>query len=71
MSTVCRRAASKAVIAVEELPPLLAIRAAVEAGSFHTDPHVLSRGEVETALVAAVNVLEGEIEIGGQEHSSA
>lgn len=64
----CRLAAEKAVVEIEELPPLLGIAAAVEAGSFHTDPHVLSRGEVEVGLKDSPEVLEGEFSFGGQEH---
>lgn len=64
----CRLAAEKAVVEIEEMPPLLGISAAVEAGSFHTDPHVLSRGDVEAGLKESPMILEGEFSFGGQEH---
>ncbi|MEM9481209.1 MAG: xanthine dehydrogenase molybdopterin binding subunit [Verrucomicrobiota bacterium] len=53
---------------IEPLEPLLGIEAAIEANSFHTDPHVLERGDVDAALANAPHVLEGTVEIGGQDH---
>ncbi|MEK7953003.1 xanthine dehydrogenase molybdopterin binding subunit [Luteolibacter soli] len=64
----CRIAAEKAVIEVDELPPLLGISQAIAANSFHTDPHVLGRGDVETGLKESTHLLEGEFSFGGQEH---
>ncbi|MCW1922276.1 xanthine dehydrogenase molybdopterin binding subunit [Luteolibacter arcticus] len=64
----CRLAAEKAVIEIDELPPLLGIPSAIEADSFHTDPHVLARGDVETGLKESPHLLEGEFGFGGQEH---
>ncbi len=64
----CRLAAEKAVVTVTERPPLLGIAAAVAAGSFHTEPHVLGRGEVEVGLEESPEHLEGEFSFGGQEH---
>ena len=64
----CRIAAAKAVIEFDERPPVLGIRAALEADSFHTDPHVLGRGDVEQGIADAGLMLEGEFAFGGQEH---
>ena len=50
------------------LPPLIGVRAAITAGSFHAPPHELVRGDVSAALAAAPYSLEGEFEFGGQEH---
>ncbi|MBC7979336.1 MAG: xanthine dehydrogenase molybdopterin binding subunit [Armatimonadetes bacterium] len=65
---LCRLAAEKVVVEVMELEPIIGIAAAMGAGSFHTDPRVLERGDVVKALEAAEFVMEGELEIGGQEH---
>jgi len=64
----CRIAADKAEVEIDELPPILGIKAALEADSFHTDPHVLSRGNAAEALQQSPRVLEGEFSFGGQEH---
>ncbi|RYD48264.1 MAG: xanthine dehydrogenase, partial [Verrucomicrobiaceae bacterium] len=64
----CRLAAEKTAIEIDELPPLLGIAEAIAADSFHTDPHVLSRGDVETGLKESQHLLEGEFGFGGQEH---
>ncbi|QJE96065.1 xanthine dehydrogenase molybdopterin binding subunit [Luteolibacter luteus] len=64
----CRIAAAKVEIEIEELPPILGVKAAIEADSFHTDPHVLSRGDVGESLARSPQVLEGEFSFGGQEH---
>ena len=64
----CRAAA--ALVEVDYLPlvPLLGVPAAIAAGSFHSEPHVLERGDVAAALAAAPHRLEGIFEFGGQEH---
>ena len=64
----CRIAAAKAVVKIEELPPILGVKAAIEADSFHTEPHVLARGNAGDALGTAEHLLEGEFSFGGQEH---
>ncbi|MGJ8725170.1 MAG: xanthine dehydrogenase molybdopterin binding subunit [Roseibacillus sp.] len=62
-----RLAAEKIIIETIPLPPLLGIPAAVEAESFHTDPHILGRGDVEQGLKDAPHQLSGTLEVGGQE----
>ncbi|MCW1912838.1 xanthine dehydrogenase molybdopterin binding subunit [Luteolibacter sp. GHJ8] len=64
----CRLAAEKVVVEIEELKPILGIEAALAADSFHTDPHVLARGDVKTGLGAAARMIEGTFAFGGQEH---
>jgi xanthine dehydrogenase molybdopterin binding subunit/xanthine dehydrogenase small subunit len=64
----CRLAAAKAVIEIDELPPLLGIAQAIAADSFHTDPHVLARGDAEAGLKESPLLLDGEFGFGGQEH---
>jgi xanthine dehydrogenase molybdopterin binding subunit/xanthine dehydrogenase small subunit len=64
----CRRAARLVEIEVEPLPAILGVRAAIEAQSFHTEPHVIARGDAGAAIAKAPERLSGEIEIGGQEH---
>ncbi|HEU4534978.1 MAG TPA: molybdopterin cofactor-binding domain-containing protein, partial [Polyangiaceae bacterium] len=64
----CRAAAAKVEVDYEPLPAVLGVRAAIEANSFHTTPHVIRRGDADAAIAAAPHRLEGELEIGGQEH---
>ncbi|RYE94707.1 MAG: xanthine dehydrogenase molybdopterin binding subunit, partial [Myxococcales bacterium] len=63
-----RRAAALVQVDYEPLPPVLGLREAIAQGSYHTQPHVIRRGDVEAALAASPHRLEGEIDIGGQEH---
>lgn len=64
----CRQAAEKVVVEYEPLEPLLSLRQAIESGSFHSAPNVIRRGDCEQALATAPLTLEGELELGGQEH---
>ncbi len=63
-----RRAAAKVVVEYEPLAPVLGLRQAIAAGSYHTDPHVIARGDVDAALAASPRRLAGELDVGGQEH---
>ncbi|HEX4631481.1 MAG TPA: xanthine dehydrogenase molybdopterin binding subunit [Chthoniobacterales bacterium] len=65
---LCRAAASKVVVEYEPLPPIFAIEEAIDAGSFHSDPHFIRRGDVSSALENAPKSLEGELSLGGQDH---
>jgi xanthine dehydrogenase molybdopterin binding subunit/xanthine dehydrogenase small subunit len=65
---LCRQAADKVVVTYEPLPAVLGIRDAIAKESFHTEPHVIRRGDIDDALATSENRLGGEIEIGGQEH---
>ncbi len=64
----CRQAAALVEVEYEVLPAVVGIPAALEAGSFLTDPHTLTRGDCAVALAAAPLRLDGEFSFGGQEH---
>ena len=64
----CRAAAALVEVDYEPLPAVIGLPAAIVAGSYHTEPHALKRGDVGTALATAPARLEGEFEFGGQEH---
>ena len=64
-----RKAVRLAKIEYEALPAILTIDEAMAARShFEDGPRVYSKGDAAAALGAAKNVIEGSIEIGGQEH---
>ncbi len=63
-----KMAALKVRVDVTPLTPILTIEQAIEAKSFHTEPGVIARGDVESALRSAPHVEEGELFMGGQEH---
>jgi xanthine dehydrogenase molybdopterin binding subunit/xanthine dehydrogenase small subunit len=65
---LCRAAAAQVVVEYEPLPPIFTIEEAIEAGSFHTEPHFIRRGEAASALANAPRTLEGELSFGGQDH---
>ncbi|MDD5140226.1 MAG: xanthine dehydrogenase molybdopterin binding subunit [Verrucomicrobiales bacterium] len=64
----CRAAAEKVVVEYEPLAPILTLRDAVAKGSFHNEPNFIRRGDSVKGLSAAPLVIEGEFELGGQEH---
>jgi xanthine dehydrogenase molybdopterin binding subunit/xanthine dehydrogenase small subunit len=64
----CRAAAALVEVEYEPLPALVGIPAAIAAGSYHTEPHTLTRGDCAAALAAAPAKVEGEFSFGGQEH---
>lgn len=64
----CRRAAAKVKVGYEPLPAILGAREAVAKDSFHTQPHVIARGDADAALAKSPHRLAGDFEIGGQEH---
>ncbi|MFM2152141.1 MAG: xanthine dehydrogenase molybdopterin binding subunit [Pseudomonadota bacterium] len=63
-----REAARLVDVEYELLEPLLDLHEAIRRESFHSDPHVMRRGDVEAALAAAPHRFSGEVENGGQEH---
>ncbi len=64
-----RRAARLGRAEIAELPAILTIEDALAAGAHFDDgPRIWSRGDAEAAIAAAAHVIEGRIEIGGQEH---
>lgn len=62
------RAAVAAVeVEMEALPPILTIDEAIAADSFLGETRVIARGDLEAGFAEADAVIEGELEIGGQE----
>jgi xanthine dehydrogenase large subunit len=64
----CRAAAEKVVVEYEPLPPVLTLQQALAEKRFHNEPNFIRRGDTETSLASAPLTLEGEFELGGQEH---
>ncbi|HEY4118187.1 MAG TPA: xanthine dehydrogenase molybdopterin binding subunit [Byssovorax sp.] len=64
----CKAAAKLVEVDYEPLPAILGARAAAEADSFHTTPHVIRRGDARRAVEESPFVVRGELDIGGQEH---
>jgi xanthine dehydrogenase large subunit len=62
------RARKAAVVEMETLPPLFTIDEAIAAGAFLGTPRKIERGDVAAGFAAAEEVVEGVLEIGGQEH---
>nr|WP_240787039.1 xanthine dehydrogenase molybdopterin binding subunit [Ramlibacter rhizophilus] len=63
-----RRAARLVKLDIEALPAVLDVRAAHAAQSYVLPPVVVRRGEPEAALTASAHRLQGQLEVGGQEH---
>ncbi len=64
-----RKAARLGRITYEELPALLTIDQALAADSrFESGPRIWSRGDAAAAIAIAPRMIEGTMEIGGQEH---
>jgi len=64
-----RKAARLAKVEYEELEPILTIEQVLAADSrFEDGPRIYEKGDVETALARATHIIEGRIEMGGQEH---
>ena len=64
-----RRAARLGKVTCRELPALLTVDEALAAGSrFESGPVIWSRGDAGAAIAAAAHVVEGRMEVGGQEH---
>ncbi|MFY2507547.1 xanthine dehydrogenase molybdopterin binding subunit [Vibrio pectenicida] len=65
---IARKAAQAAIIEYQPLPPLLDVKQALEQKQFVTESHQQKRGSSKNALKQAKHIIEGELEIGGQEH---
>jgi xanthine dehydrogenase large subunit len=65
---ICRAAAALVEVDYEPLDPVVSIPQAIAQGSYHTEPHVLTRGDCDPALAASPHRLAGEFSFGGQEH---
>ncbi|MEZ8824618.1 xanthine dehydrogenase molybdopterin binding subunit [Vibrio amylolyticus] len=65
---LARKAAQAAIIEYEALPPILDVKEALAKKSFVTESHQQKRGDSDKALASAKHVIEGDLDIGGQEH---
>ena len=63
-----RAAAAKARVAYEDLPPLVDIAAAREAGSVIEPAQTMARGDAGAAIAAAPKRVSGALAVGGQDH---
>ncbi|MBF2001021.1 MAG: xanthine dehydrogenase molybdopterin binding subunit [Synechococcales cyanobacterium M58_A2018_015] len=63
-----REGAARVIVEYEPLVPILSIREAIAADSFHVPLQVFRRGEAATALESADYSLSGEVEMNGQDH---
>ncbi len=63
-----RRAARQVQIDIDPLPAWLDARAAHAAQSYVLPPVVVRRGAADSALTASRHRLDGQLEVGGQEH---
>jgi len=64
----CKQAARAVVVEYAPLDAIADIRQAIAASSYHTQPHVIRRGDCDAALRTSPHTLSGELDIGGQEH---
>ncbi len=67
-AALCRKAAALVEVEYAELPALLTVRDAVQAGAFLSEPHTIRRGEPDAALAAAPVRFSGEVFTGAQDH---
>ncbi len=65
---LARRAAAAVQVEVEPLPAVLTVREALAAEQWVLPPMLMQRGDPTPALAAAPRRLQGEIEVGGQDH---
>lgn len=63
-----RKAAHAAIVEYEALPAILDVKEALAKKHFVTESHQQKRGDSAKALAKAKHIIEGELEIGGQEH---
>ncbi|OLT21681.1 xanthine dehydrogenase molybdopterin binding subunit [Ornithinimicrobium sp. CNJ-824] len=63
-----RRGAAAVRVDYEPLPAILTLPEAIAAGSFQGAQPTLRRGDVEAGLARSAHVLDGELEMAGQEH---
>ncbi len=63
-----RRAARLVQTDIEPLPAVLTVQQALEQELYVLPPVTVRRGDAASALAAAPHVMEGTLEVGGQEH---
>jgi len=62
-------AARRAVkVQMQDLPPIFSIDEAIAANSYFGSPRLIQRGNLEEGFAAADHIIEGTLDIGGQEH---
>jgi xanthine dehydrogenase large subunit len=62
------KAARAVKLDIEELEPVLDVEAAHAAGLYVIPPQTVQDGDVDAALAGAERVIEGRLDIGGQDH---
>jgi xanthine dehydrogenase large subunit len=67
-ATLARKAAQAVEVEYEELPAITSLEAAIAAGAWLSEPHLIARGDVEGELGRAALLLEGEVRSGAQDH---
>ena len=65
---IARRAAELIRIDYERMEPIVSIDQAMEKGELIAPPRKIERGNIDEGLEESVSVVEGDLEIGGQEH---
>src|SRR5437763_15759887 len=63
-----RRGAARVNVEYRALSHILTIEEAIAAGSFHSGPFRIRRGDSAAAIAASTHRRSGELAIGGQEH---
>jgi xanthine dehydrogenase large subunit len=66
--SIARKAVLLAEIEYQELPAILDIKTAMQQKAYVLEPQILRRGNSQTALQSAEHRLQGEFQVGGQEH---
>ena len=66
--TAARLGAEQVQIAYEPLDAILSIQSAIATDHFHSPPDICHRGDLDTAFAQSDHVLEGEVEMNGQDH---
>ncbi|WP_415721786.1 xanthine dehydrogenase molybdopterin binding subunit [Photobacterium ganghwense] len=63
-----RKAAMAAIVEYEPLPAILDVKDALARKHFVSASHQQKRGNAASAIAAAKHVIEGDLDVGGQEH---
>ncbi|XP_060084653.1 xanthine dehydrogenase/oxidase-like [Ylistrum balloti] len=66
--THAQRAAKAVQVKYEDLSPIITIKEAIAAKSYHGEPRVIERGNLREGFEMSDHIIEGEVHIGGQEH---
>src|ERR1019366_498199 len=57
-----------AIVEMDELPAVFGIEEAMTSGQFFGSPRKIERGDIQTGFAEADDLIEGILNIGGQEH---